>query len=148
MRNTDIARPPTIRILFTFRGLPHSRPLTLDRLADSGFVLLGEEPGSELVLGVAGRFWKASGKLRRIGPDAFPSFADPGHVKAAWSLRVDPAPEGASILSTETRVITTDEGSRRAFGRYWRVVGPFSGIIRNRILAQVKKEAEAVGDAR
>jgi hypothetical protein len=143
MRDTDIARPLTVRMLFLLRGLPRSRPLTLDRLVDSGFVLLGEEPGSEVVLGVTGLFWKASGRLRRIGPDEFPSFSEPGHVKAAWSLRVEPGPEGGSVLSTETRVITTDEGSRRAFGRYWRVVGPFSGIIRGRILAQVKKAAEA-----
>lgn len=147
MRDIDLARSRTVRVLFALRGLPHRRPLTLDGLTRAGFVVLAEDPGSELVLGVTGRFWRASGALRRIGPDEFRSFTDPEHVKAAWSMRVDPGEKAGAVLATETRVATTDEASRRAFRRYWRVVGPFSGFIRTRILEQVKSAAEESGGA-
>jgi len=39
--------------------------------------------------------------------------------------------------STETRVMLTEERSRRAFGRYWLLIRPFSGLIRRRWLAAV-----------
>jgi hypothetical protein len=38
------------------------------------------------------------------------------------------------VLSTETRVQAVDDAALRAFRRYWRVVGPFSGLIRRRWL--------------
>ena len=127
------------------RGLPRKRPLTLRDIAGVGFVILGEEPGTEIVLGVTGRFWRAKGDLRRIGPEDFPSFAEPGYAKAAWNFRVIPIDTVRSTVSTETRVVTTDLNSKRAFRRYWLLVGPFSSLIRRRALALVKKSAEAEG---
>jgi hypothetical protein len=41
---------------------------------------------------------------------------------------------GGTLLSTETRVSATNSTARRAFRGYWRVVGPFSGLIRRRWL--------------
>jgi hypothetical protein len=52
-----------------------------------------------------------------------------------------PLLDGGSRVSTETRVMPTDDTSRRAFGRYWGVVRPFSGLIRRRILALAKRDA-------
>ena len=46
-------------------------------------------------------------------------------------------------LSTETRVHVSDPVSRRKFQRYWRVVRPFSGLIRMSILRAAKRRAEA-----
>jgi hypothetical protein len=43
------------------------------------------------------------------------------------------------VLSTETRVACGDEGARRRFGRYWRVVAPFSGLIRGAMLREVER---------
>jgi hypothetical protein len=40
-------------------------------------------------------------------------------------------------LSTETRIQAVDEAARRAFARYWRIVGPFSGVIRRRSLKHI-----------
>jgi hypothetical protein len=40
-------------------------------------------------------------------------------------------------LTTETRVEALDDAARRAFLRYWRVVGPFSALIRRRWLKQI-----------
>ena len=67
-------------------------------------------------------------------------FADarPGEVRVAVDVR--PAlSAGGGQLSTETRIAAVDERARRAFGRYWRVVGPFSGVIRRRWL---RREAQ------
>lgn len=44
-------------------------------------------------------------------------------------------------LTTETRVLLTDERSRRAFGRYWLLIRPFSGLIRRRWLAAIVRRA-------
>jgi hypothetical protein len=37
---------------------------------------------------------------------------------------------------------TVDAVARRRFGRYWRVIGPFSGITRREMLAAIKRRAE------
>ncbi len=139
----DLSRSPITRLLFALRGLPRRQPLTLRELARAGFVVLGEVQGTEIVLGVTGRFWRPRGGLRRVGPDEFATFTEPGYAMAAWNFRVEPTGDGRSIVSTETRVATTDLASRRAFRFYWRLVGPFSGLIRRRALALVKKDAEA-----
>jgi hypothetical protein len=44
-------------------------------------------------------------------------------------------------LTTETRVLLTDQRSRRAFGRYWLLIQPFSGLIRRQWLAAVTRRA-------
>jgi hypothetical protein len=46
-------------------------------------------------------------------------------------------------LTTETRVHVADPRSRRKFARYWRVVGPFSGLTRILVLRAAKRRAEA-----
>jgi hypothetical protein len=43
---------------------------------------------------------------------------------------------------TETRVASTDDEARRKFGWYWRLIGPFSALIRRVMLGQIKREAE------
>ena len=47
-----------------------------------------------------------------------------------------------TTLSTETRVLATDEASRRAFRRYWLVIRPFSGLIRRVWLRAIRQRAE------
>ena len=146
LREVDLSRSVIIRLLFAFRGLPRRRPLTLDDMVKVGFVILGEEPGTEIVLGVTGRFWRPWGGMRRVGPDEFFSFSERGYAKAVANFRVEPVAEGRSTVSTETRVLTTDPASRRAFRRYWLLVGPFSALIRRRALALIRDRAERATD--
>ena len=47
-------------------------------------------------------------------------------------------------LTTETRVLLTDERSRRAFRRYWLVIRPFSGLIRRNWLTAIVRRASRV----
>ncbi len=105
-------------------------------------MLLGEQPGHEVVLGTIGRFWRPSGGMRPFAAAEFASFREEGWAKGAWNFRVSVAPDGATTLSTETRVRCTDPRSRRTFRRYWRLVRPFSGLIRIEMLRAIRREAE------
>jgi hypothetical protein len=106
-------------------------------------VLLTEEPGREIVLGVVGRFWQVSSGIHRIEPEEFVDFDAPGFAKAAWNFVVSERPGGGSTVVTETRVACTDADSRRKFTCYWRLVGPFSGLIRRVLLRGIKRDAES-----
>lgn len=114
-----------VAALFRARGLPPTTSVQglFDRM---GFDTLSASP-TEVVVGASGTPWRPSGKIG--------AFTDPrpGTVRIATDLRARAVP-GGCILSTETRVLAADAAARRAFRRYWRVVGPFSALIRRRWL--------------
>ena len=144
---------PLVRLLFRIRSLPAiftkgrglptagSEPL-FGQMMDSGFVLLGEKPGREVVAGVIGQPWKPSGSLLTI-KDAreFVAFEKPGYMKATLNFFVKPRGRHTE-LRTETRVLTTDTASRRRFGYYWKVVRPGSAASRRSWLRAAKHRAE------
>jgi hypothetical protein len=148
----DFGRSRVTGLLMALRGYggrirraAAKEPGTLpESLARFGFVPLAEAPGEELVFGLIGQFWRPSGGLRSVSAAEFTSFRDPGFAKAAWNLRVartsDPA---VTELSTETRVACYGDSARRKFLLYWRVVEPFSGLIRWSLLRGVRRAAEA-----
>jgi hypothetical protein len=110
-----------------------------------GFAVLAEEPGRELVLGIAGRFWairERANLLRTPDEAAFRAFREPGCAKAAMNFRVEDAGDGTTRLSTETRVRCLDRGARRNFALYWMAIGPFSGLIRRVMLRGIARAAE------
>lgn len=128
--------------LFSSRGAPKQRlGLTLAGLLDSGFILLGETPQQELVLGLVGKFWTASGEIQHIRTEHFRSFDTPGFAKAVWNFSLAPQPNGATNVSTNTRVLCLDEASRRRFRIYWLFLRPFSGAIRLAALQAIKRAA-------
>ena len=143
-RTLDLRRSTLIRVLFRLRGLPTHR-LDMEGFLSFGFVLLDEVPQQEFVLGLIGRFWTTRGALQRFEPAAFRPFDQPGYAKAAWTFYLDPQPEGPVRLITETRVQCTDAASLHCFRRYWRLVGPFSGLVRREMLRVIKQEAEDFG---
>ena len=114
-----------------------------ESLARFGFTPLAEAPGEELVFGLVGQFWRPSGCLRAVSASEFAAFREPGFAKAAWNLLCaqtsDPA---VTELSTETRVTCYGDAARRKFLLYWRVVEPFSGLIRRSLLRGVRRAAE------
>ena len=150
VKEIDLARSPIVLALLVARGLPHlftgavkpKRRLTLDDILASGFVVLAEEPGHELVLGIVGKFWQLSSGVHRIEAHEFTDFDTPGYAMAAWNFVVTDRPDGGSTVSTETRIVSTDAEARRNFGWYWRLIAPFSALIRRIVLGQVKREAE------
>jgi hypothetical protein len=129
----------SVPALLRGRRLAPGRPM-LDEFLRAGFVLLAEAD-DELVLGAVGRFWKPTGQLRPVPPEEFAGFAEPGWAKAAANFHVAEA-GGHTLLSTETRVLATDERARRSFRRYWRLVYPGSAAIRRAWLRAIKNRAE------
>ncbi len=126
---TPAAPDALVRVLLGLRGL-RAEGRTLGTL----FPELERAPG-EVVFGLSAAPWRPAG--------ARGSFDErrPGTVRIATSFRAEQAP-GGSRLTTETRVAAVDERARRAFARYWRLAGPFSGLVRRRWLAAVGRRAQ------
>lgn len=136
VRDATPADAPLLRALFAVRGLPAGarEPIWMQMLGRAGFVQLAEEPGREVVAGAIGRPWNLLEPLRR-GVD-FAAFDEPCYAKMALGFH---AVDG--VLTTETRVLLTDDEARRRFARYWRVVGPLSALTRRSWLAAAKRRA-------
>jgi len=92
-----------------------------------GFVTV-EETASELVLSAEGQPWRLRGRRRAEGSS----------VRMTLRLTAD-----GSALTTETTVEPTDAEARRRFLRYWRVIGPFSGLVRRSWLRAAARAAQA-----
>jgi len=125
------------------RGLRDSagRPL-LDQAVAAGFSVLADAPGQGVVLGLVGRFWRPGGDLvRTTGLPEFLEVSVPGTAKGVVGFTLT-AEGAATRVVTETRVQTGDPGARRAFARYWRLIGPFSGLIRVLLLRAMADRAE------
>ena len=151
---TDLGDSLIIKLLLLMRSLPgfarrgfrpslRNQKITLQTLIDSGFGILAEKSGSELVLGVTGRFWRPTGNLSPFNRDDFDKGVVRGFARAAWNFTTIENDDGQTILATETRVICGDSLSRRKFKVYWFFVRPFSGLIRRIMLSQVRKAANA-----
>jgi len=83
--------------------------------------------------------WKPVVQFQAVPAPDFASFAEPGFAKIAWSIAVEPVPEG-SLVTLETRVLTTDPDARRRFRRYWTVFSPFIKLIRRLILSLLRRD--------
>jgi hypothetical protein len=123
-------------------SMPRNSKITLQTLIDSGFGLLAEKPGEEIVLGVTGRFWRPAGNLSPFNRPDFDRAVPVGFARGVWNFSVTEQISGQTLLTTETRVTCGDAASRRKFVAYWLVVRPFSGLIRLIMLKSVRKMAE------
>ena len=121
---------------------PAPRTLTLEDLTRAGFVVLVDRPAEELVLGLVGRFWRVTGDIRSVEADRFDRSPEPGFARTAWNFAIEKRGAESSVVITQTRVVCTDGESRRKFLRYWKLVGPFSALIRRRLLELIKRHAE------
>jgi hypothetical protein len=132
------------RLLFRLRGLTPPSGSLRAAGRTMGFAVLAEEPGKELVLGVAGRFWALDERANLISlPDAraFVGFSRPGYAKAAMSLRFEPRADGRTWLGTETRVKCVDATAYRCFRLYWALIAPFSAWLRRDLLLGIARRA-------
>jgi hypothetical protein len=148
----DLAASWLVKLLFGLRMLPSllaaptplSSPIgrvTLRDLMRSGFERLGEDPGREVVLGISGRFWQLSGNISPTDPARFTEPPSPGTARAAFNFLVAERSPRESVVATETRVLCADDAALRSFRCYWRVIGPFSGLIREAMLASIAAAA-------
>lgn len=117
------------------------RKRVLDAFSEAGYLNGGNEHEVAL-FGV----WNARANRR---PDVktmqdFVAYREAGGLKIAYSFSVEDAGDGWCKLSTETRVMTLDDATRRGMGRYWRLIVPGSGLLRRQWLDGIKQRAESV----
>jgi len=145
---------PEIRLfrLLTWLRSPHlpgrGRESILNPSADkpilevalrSGFVLLREESGREIVFGAV-----VCCSARRPPRSAEEFQALEGSLaRAVMNFHVEDAGGGVSRLVTQTRIAATDAEAERVFARYWRIIYPGSALIRRMWLRAIKARAEA-----
>ena len=95
----DLGSSFAVKVLLALRAVPAllcerkfrpptSRRLTLRDLLLHGFCLLAEDPGREVVIGIAGRFWRLSGNLEPADPAEFRKPLPRGIARAVWSFVV------------------------------------------------------------
>jgi hypothetical protein len=146
---------PFMRLMVQLRGLPArigarsvraARPAPEALSAEQyrqAFLLLDEEPGVELVMGMIGKFMTPTQlEFRRFDPADFAGFDEPGYGKVAFNFLALPYGTGRCLLCTETRTATTDPLSARRFRRYWKAIGPLAGFIMRHWLTLAKQHAE------
>lgn len=129
-------RCPGENILNPSKGTP-----ILETAMRSGFRLIAETPGVELVL-VTFVAAPPGARSRPWTREAFVSLAEPGFAKAAMNFRVEAKGPGRTMLHTDTRVLATDPATMRAFAIYWRTIAPGSDLIRRAWLRAVARRAE------
>ena len=155
VRQADL-RDPVISTLFAVRDLPNRlarrlggrggrrEDVSFSNIPDAGpgWVLLGEDPGKELVLGAVGRFWRRDYGARTVTAEEFVGFDEPGYLKLAVSSVAVPRGYDQSLLHYEARVEATTPDAARRFRRYWKVIQPGNEVIVRRALQRLKAEAE------
>jgi hypothetical protein len=123
-------------------GIPGEGP-SIDRMLDSGFCNLGENPGRELAVGIIDQSWKFDGGERAQVNDVaeFTAYDRPGFVKIGVNFLATPL-DGGTFLSIQTRILATDERTRRIFGAYWVFIRPFSGLTRKAWLEAAQRRLD------
>lgn len=118
-------------------------PLDLEVFRKGGFFLLEDNGRDEILIGMVDPMGnKGVTRPMSLSPVAFRDFAKPGFAKILWNVRVR-TENGGNILSTETRVLCTDDRTRRFFKAYWTVVQYGSGLTRRDMLRGWRRRAEA-----
>jgi hypothetical protein len=121
---------------------PKSEPV-LDVATRSGFLLLAEEPGREIVVGALVRAPAGWRPGRKPTPEDFKSLTAPGFALASMNFLIEEVGPDRCMVTTETRVFAADASSRRKFCEYWHVIYPGSALIRRMWLRAIKTRAEA-----
>ena len=142
VRALDFSDSLLIRTLFRLRGLP-ATATNLDGLLQVGFLLVDEIPDEEFVLGRVGKFWTVRAHIRQLDAVQYGEFSQRGYAKLAWNFAIRESPPGLVRLSTETRIVCTDDHSKSRFKLYWFLIGRFSGLTRKEMLRVVKRKIEA-----
>ncbi len=160
VRHADLAQSSLVRALFKLRTLPskflggsaEEKPrITIDEMRSTpeqpGFQVLADDPPHQLVVGAIGKVWQLDIPFLHVdGPEAYARVAEPGWVKVAWTIRLDPWGKAATRFVFEVRVDATDQDSWGKFTRYWAVIGPGSHFIRHAFLAELRRRFGSLGE--
>ena len=111
---------------------------------------LAEQTPHELVFGLIvpgkiGRVWHKSSGNRVLPATAadFFAFRHPGFLWVVANMLVEDAGiPGIVTVRTESRTRALSYNARKDFTPYWRIIRPFSGLIRMLWLRGIKRRAE------
>ncbi|NKB44782.1 MAG: hypothetical protein GKS03_10945 [Alphaproteobacteria bacterium] len=98
-------------------------------------------PPTDLVRGLIGGSNSPKDKAT-VDAAAFRAFNQPGCIKLAWAFWLTDLGDNRVRVDTETRVLCTDKKTLRGFTVYWYIIRPWSGLIRLRLLASIKRHTE------
>jgi hypothetical protein len=136
--NTNVGKPSLIRLLFKLRGLKGGVTRIKD-IDKSGFIKLAEKPNEEILFGIATTSSTFSNCVEEISGEDFLSFSKAGSIRAVINFKTVQTSENTTVIFTETRVWCADNKTRNRFKIYWFFVSPFSRLIRNLVLLEIKK---------
>jgi len=136
------------RVLMAVRALPQRLlRLPVPDLDSGTFLEASPVPVLEMetdryaLAGGVGRPWGGGGSPTTVATArALRDFEEPGCAKIATSFEFHTV-GGRTLVTTETRVATTDPRSRRRMRAYWLLIRPFSGLIRRELLHRVEQRA-------
>jgi hypothetical protein len=125
----------------------------LDGMFKKGFTVLAEQSPREVVFGMVvpgsiGRVWKKSSSLSPVFQNAndFLTFRNPDYLKVVANFFIEEASTpGFVVISTESRTMALSPQARHNFRPYWRLIRPFSGLIRRLMLQGIKRRVEKGG---
>lgn len=132
------------RLLMALRNIPRlfRGKESGGNMPENAFYKLKQLENREMVVGIIGQFWKpVSNPLPIHNLEEFLEFEKEGFCKAAMNLRIIEKGPYLCLITTETRVMCYGS-ARDKFLDYWKVIGPFSGLIRKELLRRIKKRAE------
>jgi hypothetical protein len=131
---------PLIKTLFRLRGVPFYG--ALKDIDKAGFVKLGENVNEEILFGIISTTGSFSQCRTAFHPEEFKKLSTPDHIKAVINFRTTASDIGETTISTETRVLCTGKKIKKVFRIYWLFVAPFSKLIRQAMLKEIKRKTE------
>lgn len=130
---------PVFRALMRVRGLGRDGlpgdARIVDWFTSAGFAEVGRTTDELLIVAVE-RTRRGAARFDRPSLRTFRDDREPGHVKIAFDAGC-----ADGLLSTETRVLSTDPRSRLLFAAYWLAIRAGSGIIRRVWLRAIRDRA-------
>jgi hypothetical protein len=112
-------------------------------ISHGGWVLLGEQPGVVIALGVVGKFWRPVIQYAEVDATAFRDFAEPGFAKTVYELGTRAWDDDGTVVWATIRTATTDDHARVWFRRYWTLGVAYGGhVLVHGLLDSVRDDAE------
>jgi hypothetical protein len=110
----------------------------LDVAVRSGFLLLREDAGREIVFGSV----VCCGPRQRPRDAAEFQALQGSLARAVMNFHVTDEGSGVTRLVTQTRIAASDASAERRFAAYWRLIYPGSAVIRRMWLRAIRDRAE------
>jgi hypothetical protein len=132
-----IVESTILRVLFRLRGLKSNNFQMIKDL----FSILYDEPSKEILLGTIGQPWNWRKDLLKFSKEYFLRFNEPNYAKIVWNFNFQEQGK-KTLVSTETRILCTDEASRKKFRAYWFFIRPLSGLVRIELLKLIRKSLD------